>query len=55
MRINKIHRTLDTVVPIEPVRQMVQKLFVSVKYYVVEDAHRLDKSVHELDWISILE
>ena len=41
--------------PLEPVRQMVQKLFTNVRYYVVEDDHRLHKSVHELDWNSILE
>ena len=50
-----IHGTLETVVPLEPVRQAVQKLFTNVKYYVVEDDHRLHKSVHELDWNSILE
>jgi pimeloyl-ACP methyl ester carboxylesterase len=49
-----IHGTLDTVVSLEPVREMVQKLFTNVKYYVVEDDHRLHKSVHELDWNSIL-
>ena len=50
-----IHGTLDTVVPLEPVRQTVQKLFTNVKYYVVVDDHRLHKTVHELDWNSILE
>lgn len=50
-----VHGTLDTVVPLEPVREMAQKLFANVKYYVVEDDHRLHKSVHELDWNSILE
>ena len=50
-----IHGTLDKVVPLEPVREMVQKLFTNVKYYVVEDDHRLHKSVHVLDWNSILE
>ena len=50
-----IHGTLDTVVPLEPVRQTVQKLFTNVKYYVVEDDHRLHKTVHELDWNSIIE
>jgi len=50
-----IHGTLDTVVPLEPVRAIVQKLFTNVKYYVVEDDHRLSKSVHELDWNMILE
>lgn len=49
-----VHGTLDTVVPLEPVRQIVQKLFPNVKYYVVEDDHRLHKSAHELDWNSIL-
>lgn len=50
-----VHGTLDTIVPLEPVREMVQNLFTNVKYYVVEDDHRLHKSVHELDWNSILE
>jgi len=49
-----IHGTLDTVVPLEPVREIVRNLFTNVKYYVVEDDHRLGKSVHELDWNSIL-
>ncbi|MGB8981087.1 MAG: alpha/beta fold hydrolase [Anaerolineales bacterium] len=49
-----IHGTRDTVVPLEPVRAIVQKLFTSVEYHVVEDDHRLGKSVHELDWNSIL-
>ena len=50
-----VHGTLDTVVPLGPVREVVQKLFTNVKYYVVEDDHRLHKSVQELDWNSILE
>jgi pimeloyl-ACP methyl ester carboxylesterase len=50
-----VHGTLDSVVPLEPVREVVQKLFASVKYYVVEDDHPLHKSVQELDWNSILE
>lgn len=50
-----IHGTLDSVVPLEPVRAVVQRLFSNVKYYVVEDEHRLSKSVYELNWSSILE
>ena len=50
-----IHGTLDTMVPLKPVHQMLQKLFTNVKYYVVADDHRLHKSFHELDWNSILE
>jgi predicted esterase len=49
-----VHETLDTVVPLEPVREMAQKLFTNVRYYVVEDDHRLHKSVQELDWESML-
>jgi len=49
-----IHGTLDTVVPLEPVRVIAQKLFTNLTYYIVEDDHRLQKSVHELDWKTIL-
>jgi predicted esterase len=49
-----IHGTLDTVVPLEPVRVIAQKLFTNLTYYIVEDNHRLQKSVHELDWKTIL-
>jgi predicted esterase len=50
-----IHGTLDTVVPLEPVRAIAQKLFTNLTYHIVEDDHRLYKAVHELDWKSILE
>lgn len=49
-----IHGTLDTVVPLEPVRAIAQKFFTDLTYHIVEDDHRLHKSVHELDWKSIL-
>ena len=49
-----IHGTLDTVVPLEPVHVIAQKLFTNLTYYIVEDDHRLQKSVHELDWKTIL-
>ena len=50
-----IHGTLDTVVPLEPVRDIAQKLFTNLTYHIVEDDHRLHTTVHELDWKSILE
>ena len=50
-----IHGTLDDVVPLEPVREIAQKLFTNLTYHIVEDNHRLHKSVHELDWKKILE
>lgn len=49
-----IHGTADTVVPLEPVREMAQKLFTNLTYHIVEDDHRLHKSVQELDWENIL-
>jgi len=49
-----IHGTLDTVVPLEPVRAIAQKIFTDITYHIVEDDHRLHKTVHELDWRSIL-
>jgi len=45
-----IHGTLDTVVPLEPVRAIAQKLFTDLTYHIVEDDHRSHKSVHKLFW-----
>ena len=50
-----IHGTLDTVVPLEPVREIAQKIFTDITYHIVEDDHRLHKTVHEVDWKTILE
>ncbi|HEY5731078.1 MAG TPA: alpha/beta hydrolase [Anaerolineales bacterium] len=50
-----IHGTLDNVVPLEPVREIAQKLFTNLTYHIVEDDHRLYKTVRKLDWGSILE
>lgn len=49
-----IHGTLDTVVPLEAVREVAQRLFTNLTYHIVEDDHRLHKTAHELDWKSIL-
>lgn len=49
-----IHGTLDTVVPLEPVREIAQKLFTDLTVHLVEDDHRLHKTANELDWKSIL-
>jgi pimeloyl-ACP methyl ester carboxylesterase len=50
-----IHGTLDTVVPLEPVRAVAQKLFTNLTIHIVEDDYRLQKSVNELDWKTILQ
>lgn len=49
-----IHGTLDTVVPLEPVREVAQKLFTDLTYHIVEDDHRLHKTAQEMDWKTIL-
>jgi len=50
-----IHGTLDTVVPLEPVRAIAEKLFTNLTVHIVDDDHRLQKSVNELDWKTILQ
>jgi len=49
-----IHGTLDSVVPLEPIHEIAQRFFTNLTYHIVEDDHRLHKSVHELNWNSIL-
>jgi pimeloyl-ACP methyl ester carboxylesterase len=50
-----IHGTQDDVVPLESAREVAQMLFTDLTYIVVDDDHRLHKTLHELDWKSILE
>ncbi len=49
-----IHGTEDDVVPLEPVREIAQKLFTNLTYHVVDDGHRLHKAFDELNWEEIL-
>ncbi len=49
-----IHGTLDDVVPLEPVREIAQKLFTDLTYHIVEDDHRLHKTAQEMDWETTL-
>lgn len=50
-----IHGTMDDVVPLEPARGVAQSLFTNLQYIVVDDDHRLHKTLHELDWKIILD
>jgi pimeloyl-ACP methyl ester carboxylesterase len=50
-----IHGTGDDVVSIGSARDVAQALFTNLTYIVVDDDHRLHKTLHELDWESILE
>jgi len=49
-----VHGTADDVVPLEPVRELAEKLFTDLKYIVVDDGHRLHKTFEELNWDEIL-
>ena len=49
-----VHWSADDVVPLEPVREIAEKAFTHLTYYVVDDNHRLQKAVNELDWQAIL-
>jgi pimeloyl-ACP methyl ester carboxylesterase len=50
-----IHGTQDDIVPLEPAREVAQTLFTNLNYIVVDDGHRLHKTLHELDWKKILQ
>jgi hypothetical protein len=49
-----VHGTADDVVPLEPVREIAEKLFTDLKYIIVDDGHRLQKAFGELKWEEIL-
>jgi pimeloyl-ACP methyl ester carboxylesterase len=49
-----VHGTADDVVPLKPVRELAERVFTKLTYYVVDDGHRLQKAFQELDWEEIL-
>jgi pimeloyl-ACP methyl ester carboxylesterase len=49
-----VHGTQDDVVPLEPVREIAQRVFTNLTYHVVQDGHRLYRAFQELDWKSIV-
>jgi len=49
-----IHGRLDTVVPLEEVREIAQKTFSNLTYQIVDDDHRLHVATDMLDWKTIL-
>jgi len=49
-----IHGTQDGVVPLEPVREIAERLFSNLTFYSVDDDHRLHRTANELDWNMIL-
>jgi pimeloyl-ACP methyl ester carboxylesterase len=49
-----VHGRQDDVVPLEPVRELAQKVFTNLSYHIVDDGHRLQRAVEELDWDTII-
>ena len=49
-----IHGIQDTVVPLETVRKIAQKLFTNLAYKIVDDNHSLHVATDNMDWKAIL-
>jgi len=49
-----IHGTQDTVVPLQEVREIAEKVFSNLTYHIVDDDHRLHTATDTLDWKTIL-
>jgi predicted esterase len=49
-----VHGMVDDVVPLKPVRELAERVFTNLAYYVVDDGHRLQKVFEELDWENIV-
>jgi pimeloyl-ACP methyl ester carboxylesterase len=49
-----VHGREDDVVPMEPVRELAERVFTNLTYYVVDDGHRLAKAFEELNWQEII-
>jgi len=49
-----IHGTQDTIVPLDKVREIAQKVFTNLTHKIVDDDHRLHKATKMLDWKLLL-
>lgn len=50
-----IQGTRDEIVPLAPTRKLAEKVFLNLRYIVVDDDHRLHKTAEEVDWKNLLE
>lgn len=48
------HGRQDLIVPIDIVYRLAEQVFTHLEFHAVEDDHGLHKTVHSLDWKSIL-
>ncbi len=49
-----IHGKQDTVVPIDAVKPLAEKVFRNLDYRIVDDDHRLHQAAAHLDWKSLI-
>ena len=48
------HGSRDEIIPLEPVRQLAEQVFLQLDFRIVDDDHGLYQTVHALDWADIL-
>ncbi|NJP06754.1 MAG: alpha/beta hydrolase [Chloroflexaceae bacterium] len=48
------HGRRDDVVPLSPVRQMAERVFVNLTFHEVDDDHMLRSTVQSIDWQTLL-
>jgi pimeloyl-ACP methyl ester carboxylesterase len=48
------HGSRDTVVPLEPTRRLAEQVFRNLVFHVVDDEHRLFKTMQEVDWKAVV-
>jgi pimeloyl-ACP methyl ester carboxylesterase len=48
------HGTRDSVVPLEPTRRLAESVFRKLVFHVVDDEHRLFKTMQEVDWKKVV-
>ena len=48
------HGTQDTIVPLQPTRELAKKVFRNLDFRTVDDDHGLYKTVHAIDWKALV-
>ncbi len=48
------HGRRDTVVPLEPVSAVCERVFTDLTFHAVDDDHRLRKTAQAIDWVSLV-
>lgn len=49
-----IHGQQDELIPIDTVRSLAEKIFLDLDFRPVDDDHRLQKTVRQVDWVELI-